>query len=43
MKLIVIFFAAFLSIGIFFRDFDNKTRFCLFLVAASAVIYISLK
>jgi hypothetical protein len=43
MKLIVALLLGFLCIGLFFRDFDKKTRLCLLLVAASAVVYATLK
>ena len=43
MKVIAALFVGFLCIGIFFRDFNNKARLCVFLVAAVAVIYVTLK
>lgn len=43
MKLIVLLLGGFLCIGVFFRDFDKKTRLCLFLLAAIAVLYATLK
>ena len=43
MQSIFILFVALVGIGIFARNFNNKIRLLLLLVAACMVIYVSLK
>jgi hypothetical protein len=43
MKLLLMLIAGFVCIGVFFRKYDARTRWLVFLVAASAVAYATLK